>query len=89
MGAQGLGASNLRQASFNRRKTQRQAGDLASGKWSQDVVKTPPFKKGRMTWSPQLHRDFLASLTAIGLRAAVPKTIMQVRSKMHAVPDYF
>jgi SHAQKYF class myb-like DNA-binding protein len=32
-----------------------------------------------MTWVPSLHRDFLKALTTLGLRSAVPKTIMQAR----------
>jgi hypothetical protein len=87
-GAHGPCANNSRQPSVNRRKTQRQVGDPAAGKWGPHVTKSPPFKKGRITWSAELHRDFLASLTAIGLRAAVPKTIMQVCSSTHFVPAY-
>jgi hypothetical protein len=35
----------------------------------------------RMMWSDQLHRQFLQALSDIGLRHAVPKTIMQVRGR--------
>jgi SHAQKYF class myb-like DNA-binding protein len=36
------------------------------------------FKKSRMTWSEDLHNQFRRAITDIGLRDAVPKTIMQV-----------
>jgi SHAQKYF class myb-like DNA-binding protein len=38
------------------------------------------YKKSRMVWSEDLHNQFLRALTDIGLRHAVPKTIMQVNS---------
>ena len=38
------------------------------------------YKKSRMVWSEELHTQFLRALSDIGLRHAVPKTIMQVRS---------
>jgi SHAQKYF class myb-like DNA-binding protein len=41
------------------------------------------YKKSRMVWSEDLHTQFLRALTDIGLRHAVPKTIMQVRSSYH------
>lgn len=37
-------------------------------------------KKSRMVWSEDLHTQFLRALSDIGLRHAVPKTIMQVRA---------
>jgi SHAQKYF class myb-like DNA-binding protein len=37
-------------------------------------------KKSRMVWSEDLHNQFLKALTDIGLRHAVPKLILQVRS---------
>lgn len=36
------------------------------------------YKKSRMVWSEDLHTQFLRALSDIGLRHAVPKTIMQV-----------
>ena len=42
--------------------------------------KPSPQKKARMTWCPALHRSFLQALTKLGLRNAVPKTIMQVQN---------
>lgn len=38
-----------------------------------------PGKKARMSWDTELHRSFLSALQKLGLRAAVPKTIMQAR----------
>lgn len=38
------------------------------------------YKKSRMVWSEDLHTQFLRALSDIGLRHAVPKTIMQVSS---------
>jgi SHAQKYF class myb-like DNA-binding protein len=38
------------------------------------------YKKSRMVWSEELHTQFLRALSDIGLRHAVPKTIMQVYS---------
>lgn len=40
-------------------------------------------KKARMIWSEELHSLFLRALSDIGLRHAVPKTIMQVCLASH------
>jgi SHAQKYF class myb-like DNA-binding protein len=52
------------------------ASNAASSKRS----RSGDIKKARMVWSEELHNQFLHALTDIGLRHAVPKTIMQVRS---------
>lgn len=43
-------------------------------------------KKARMVWSEELHSMFLRALSEIGLRHAVPKTIMQVCSGHMQLP---
>lgn len=46
--------------------------------WAQvGRTKASPNKKARMTWDADLHREFLKALSTLGLRHAVPKTIMQ------------
>lgn len=35
-------------------------------------------KKTRLVWTPELHTRFLSAVEQIGLRTAVPRTILQV-----------
>ena len=37
-------------------------------------------KRPRLVWTPQLHQRFVDAVNQLGLKSAVPKTIMQVRS---------
>ena len=36
-------------------------------------------KRPRLVWSPALHSRFVDAVTHLGIKAAVPKTIMQAR----------
>jgi hypothetical protein len=40
---------------------------------------TRALKRSRLVWTPQLHRRFLDAVEKLGDKAAVPKTIMNVR----------
>jgi len=42
-----------------------------------------PGKRPRLAWTPQLHKRFVDAVSHLGLKTAVPKTIMQVRSAGH------
>jgi SHAQKYF class myb-like DNA-binding protein len=37
-------------------------------------------KRARLVWTPQLHSRFVDAVTHLGIKAAVPKTIMQARN---------
>jgi SHAQKYF class myb-like DNA-binding protein len=37
-------------------------------------------KRPRLVWSPALHSRFVDAVTHLGIKAAVPKTIMQARA---------
>jgi SHAQKYF class myb-like DNA-binding protein len=38
-------------------------------------------KRPRLVWSPALHARFVDAVTHLGIKAAVPKTIMQARDR--------
>ena len=37
-------------------------------------------KRPRLVWSPALHARFVDAVTHLGIKSAVPKTIMQARA---------
>ena len=43
-------------------------------------------KRPRLVWTPKLHTRFVAAVEQLGLRNAVPKTIMQVRARACGSP---
>jgi SHAQKYF class myb-like DNA-binding protein len=47
-------------------------------------------KNGRLVWTPELHTRFMAVVQEIGINAAVPKTVLQVRSRfcLHFFPPF-
>lgn len=52
--------------------------DVKAAAASNKRTRSSDLKKARMVWSEDLHSMFLRALSDIGLRHAVPKTIMQV-----------
>ena len=38
-------------------------------------------KRPRLVWTPQLHQRFVDAVKQLGVKSAVPKTIMQVRGR--------
>jgi len=42
-------------------------------------------KKTRLVWTPELHKRFLFAVERIGLKVAVPRTILQARAGMGGV----
>lgn len=45
-------------------------------------------KKTRLVWTPELHKRFLFAVERIGLKVAVPRTILQVRLLALPVTSY-
>lgn len=43
-------------------------------------------KRPRLVWTPKLHQRFVEAVEQLGLKVAVPKTIMQVASYMPLLP---
>lgn len=43
-------------------------------------------KKTRLVWTPELHTRFLFAVEQLGLRTAVPRTILQVRTRITSLP---
>ncbi len=41
-------------------------------------------KRPRLVWTPKLHQRFIEAVEQLGLKVAVPKTIMQVLSEAEA-----
>ena len=42
------------------------------------------WKRPRLVWTPKLHQRFIEAVEQLGLKVAVPKTIMQVLSEAEA-----
>ncbi len=38
-------------------------------------------KRPRLVWTPQLHKRFVDAVSHLGIKCAVPKTIMQARTR--------
>lgn len=54
------------------------SGDLVSGGGGDEPART--LKRPRLVWTPQLHKRFVDSVAHLGIKNAVPKTIMQLMS---------
>ncbi|KAL6561062.1 PHO85 cyclin-1 [Orobanche gracilis] len=54
--------------------------DTADGNCTYDPSTSTPktLKRQRLVWTPQLHKRFVDVVTHLGLKSAVPKTIMQL-----------
>lgn len=54
------------------------SGDLGSGAGGDEPART--LKRPRLVWTPQLHKRFVDAVAHLGIKNAVPKTIMQLMS---------
>ncbi|KAG6595431.1 Transcription factor MYBC1, partial [Cucurbita argyrosperma subsp. argyrosperma] len=54
------------------------SADLGSGAGSDEPART--LKRPRLVWTPQLHKRFVDAVAHLGIKNAVPKTIMQLMS---------
>ncbi|KAL1338354.1 hypothetical protein HN51_060256 [Arachis hypogaea] len=54
------------------------SGDLGSGAAGEEPART--LKRPRLVWTPQLHKRFVDAVAHLGIKNAVPKTIMQLMS---------
>ncbi|XP_022766563.1 transcription factor MYBC1-like [Durio zibethinus] len=54
------------------------SGDLLSGAAGDEPART--LKRPRLVWTPQLHKRFVDAVAHLGIKNAVPKTIMQLMS---------
>ncbi|XVF56333.1 hypothetical protein PTKIN_Ptkin06aG0110800 [Pterospermum kingtungense] len=54
------------------------SGDLGSGAAGDEPART--LKRPRLVWTPQLHKRFVDAVAHLGIKNAVPKTIMQLMS---------
>ncbi|KAE8694732.1 CIP111-like protein [Hibiscus syriacus] len=54
------------------------SGDLGSGEAGDEPART--LKRPRLVWTPQLHKRFVDAVAHLGIKNAVPKTIMQLMS---------
>ncbi|XP_077242691.1 transcription factor MYBC1-like [Tasmannia lanceolata] len=52
--------------------------DVGSGPGSDEPART--LKRPRLVWTPQLHKRFVDAVAHLGIKNAVPKTIMQLMS---------
>uniref|UniRef100_A0A2P2JJQ2 HTH myb-type domain-containing protein n=1 Tax=Rhizophora mucronata TaxID=61149 RepID=A0A2P2JJQ2_RHIMU len=54
------------------------SADLGSGAAADEPART--LKRPRLVWTPQLHKRFVDAVAHLGIKNAVPKTIMQLMS---------
>ncbi|XP_022152043.1 transcription factor MYBC1-like [Momordica charantia] len=54
------------------------SGELGSGGGGEEPART--LKRPRLVWTPQLHKRFVDAVAHLGIKNAVPKTIMQLMS---------
>ncbi|GMI78819.1 hypothetical protein like AT3G10760 [Hibiscus trionum] len=54
------------------------SGELGSGGAGDEPART--LKRPRLVWTPQLHKRFVDAVAHLGIKNAVPKTIMQLMS---------
>ncbi|KAK7290755.1 hypothetical protein RIF29_05407 [Crotalaria pallida] len=54
------------------------SGELGSGNGGDEPART--LKRPRLVWTPQLHKRFVDAVAHLGIKNAVPKTIMQLMS---------
>ncbi|KAI9120893.1 hypothetical protein K1719_007926 [Acacia pycnantha] len=54
------------------------SGELGSGTAGEEPART--LKRPRLVWTPQLHKRFVDAVGHLGIKNAVPKTIMQLMS---------
>ncbi|KAL5701762.1 Transcription factor mybc1 [Ranunculus cassubicifolius] len=54
------------------------SGELGSGAPGDEPART--LKRPRLVWTPQLHKRFVDAVAHLGIKNAVPKTIMQLMS---------
>ncbi|KAK4838046.1 hypothetical protein QYF36_010530 [Acer negundo] len=54
------------------------SAELGSGAGSDEPART--LKRPRLVWTPQLHKRFVDAVAHLGIKNAVPKTIMQLMS---------
>ncbi|KAL5546727.1 hypothetical protein UlMin_006414 [Ulmus minor] len=54
------------------------SADLGSGAGGEEPART--LKRPRLVWTPQLHKRFVDAVAHLGIKNAVPKTIMQLMS---------
>ncbi|KAF8403697.1 hypothetical protein HHK36_011801 [Tetracentron sinense] len=54
------------------------SGELGSGSAGDEPART--LKRPRLVWTPQLHKRFVDAVAHLGIKNAVPKTIMQLMS---------
>ncbi|GKV48057.1 hypothetical protein SLEP1_g54892 [Rubroshorea leprosula] len=54
------------------------SGELGSGAAGDEPART--LKRPRLVWTPQLHKRFVDAVAHLGIKNAVPKTIMQLMS---------
>uniref|UniRef100_A0A803QPS2 HTH myb-type domain-containing protein n=1 Tax=Cannabis sativa TaxID=3483 RepID=A0A803QPS2_CANSA len=54
------------------------SADLGSGAAGEEPART--LKRPRLVWTPQLHKRFVDAVAHLGIKNAVPKTIMQLMS---------
>lgn len=54
------------------------SGELGSGNGGEEPART--LKRPRLVWTPQLHKRFVDAVAHLGIKNAVPKTIMQLMS---------
>ncbi|XP_061372372.1 transcription factor MYBC1-like [Gastrolobium bilobum] len=54
------------------------SGELGSGTAGEEPART--LKRPRLVWTPQLHKRFVDAVAHLGIKNAVPKTIMQLMS---------
>ena len=80
-GSQGVG--DKRPEPSSQRAPQAGHSGLHSGNGSDDATGLDErgaraLKRPRLVWTPQLHQRFVDAVNQLGLKNAVPKTIMQV-----------
>ena len=81
-GSQGVGDKRPAEPSSQRPPQAGHSG-LHSGNGSDDATGLDErgaraLKRPRLVWTPQLHQRFVDAVNQLGLKNAVPKTIMQV-----------
>ncbi|KAE9588668.1 putative transcription factor MYB-HB-like family [Lupinus albus] len=54
------------------------SGEMGSGNGGDEPART--LKRPRLVWTPQLHKRFVDAVAHLGIKNAVPKTIMQLMS---------
>lgn len=68
----------VREGSDSRKLRRVDSGGAGGGAGEADDSSTKTSKRSRLVWTPQLHKRFVEVVARLGVKNAVPKTIMQL-----------